>query len=390
MKKAIALSIATLFCCVAFAQSGIVTGTVKLSDGQPAEYLNVAIKETGQATIVDNKGSYELKNISPGTYTLVISSIGVKSTEQRIEVRANETTVVPELVLAISTQQLSEVLVTSYTSNNERVVQIGKAGIKPMDLPQSVSSINKDVLEQQQSATLGDVVKNFNGVYVMGTTGGYQEELAGRGYLPPFAHSKNLRDTELGVKIEFLVVGAFPGDGKPKPVSFPDPDCVTMEHEGVRFVNLQTLIELKLASGMTAPDRQRDLVDVQELIKVRELSKEFAGQLNPYVQEKYAELWAATRATTARYITLWRNKFLTVNAKSLDEMIESLGRAAEQLKAMRDDGVVLDPSGGTAADYAYLVTTNPEVAKKYGMLDEHEFWGEDLDEEGNQPDMSDD
>lgn len=216
------------------------------------------------------------------------------------------------------------------------------------------------------------------------------KELAGRGYLPPFAHSKNLRDTELGVKIEFLVVGAFPGDGKPKPVSFPDPDCVTMEHEGVRFVNLQTLIELKLASGMTAPDRQRDLVDVQELIKVRELSKEFAGQLNPYVQEKYAELWAATRATTARYITLWRNKFLTVNAKSLDEMIESLGRAAEQLKAMRDDGVVLDPSGGTAADYAYLVTTNPEVAKKYGMLDEHEFWGEDLDEEGNQPDMSDD
>jgi hypothetical protein len=207
------------------------------------------------------------------------------------------------------------------------------------------------------------------------------KELEGRGYLPPFARSKNLRDTELGVKIEFLITGEFPGDGKPKPVSFPDPDGVTFEHDGVRFVNLQTLVELKLASGMTGSDRQKDLIDVQELIKVLNLSKEFAGQLNPFVREKYGELWAAARPAGKRYIDLWRNKFLTVDAKSLDEMIDQLAGAVEQLKAMRDDGVLLDPEGGTADDYAHLVTTDPDVAKKYGMIEESEFWGEDLDEE---------
>ena len=207
------------------------------------------------------------------------------------------------------------------------------------------------------------------------------KELEGRGYLPPFARSKNLRDTELGVKIEFLVVGEFPGDGKPKPVSFPDPSRVSFEHDGVHFVNLQTLVELKIASGMTGSDRQKDLIDVQELIKVLNLPKEFADQLNPYVREKYGELWATTQPVGRRYIQLWRNKFLTVDAKSLDEMIEQLAGAVEQLKAMRDAGVVLDPEGGTADDYAHLVTTDPDVAKKYGMLEEREFWGEDLDEE---------
>jgi hypothetical protein len=58
-------------------------------------------------------------------------------------------------------------------------------------------------------------------------------QLEGRGYLPPFAGSKQLRDTEHGVRIEFLVTGQYPGDGKPKPVAFPDPAAVAVEFEGI-------------------------------------------------------------------------------------------------------------------------------------------------------------
>lgn len=118
------------------------------------------------------------------------------------------------------------------------------------------------------------------------------EELDGRGYLPPFTNSKNLRDTELGVKIEFLITGGFPGDGKPKPISFPDPSEVAVEMDGRMYIPLPKLIELKLASGMTNPHRLKDLADVQELTKVLQLSIDFAGQLDPYVQQKYRELWA--------------------------------------------------------------------------------------------------
>jgi len=58
-------------------------------------------------------------------------------------------------------------------------------------------------------------------------------ELEGLGYVPLFAGSRNLRDPESGVRVEFLVSGDFPGDGKPKPVSFPDPGASNIEKDGV-------------------------------------------------------------------------------------------------------------------------------------------------------------
>ena len=61
------------------------------------------------------------------------------------------------------------------------------------------------------------------------------EALEGSGYQPPFPNSKNLRDSDSGVRIEFLVAGEFPGDGKAKPVAFPDPKHVTMTREGINL-----------------------------------------------------------------------------------------------------------------------------------------------------------
>jgi iron complex outermembrane recepter protein len=75
---------------------------------------------------------------------------------------------------------LQEVIVTANQQKNP--ISIGKAGIKPMDLPQSVSVVNQATIQNQQIITMSDLLKNTNGVYIMGTTGGYQEEIASRGY----------------------------------------------------------------------------------------------------------------------------------------------------------------------------------------------------------------
>ena len=118
----------------------------------------------------------------------------------------------------------------------------------------------------------------------------------GLGYVAPFAGSKHLRDAENGVRIEFLVTGEYPGDGKPKPVVFPDPVAVSVEIDGVNCLELTRLLELKLASGMTNPGRLKDLADVQELIRALALPAELAEQLNPFVRTKYTELWTAARS----------------------------------------------------------------------------------------------
>jgi hypothetical protein len=94
----------------------------------------------------------------------------------------------------------------------------------------------------------------------------FRERCVGRGYRPAFNGTrKTFRDTETGVRIEFLTAGEFPGDGLPKPVAFPDPVApgVSEQHEGIRVISLEKLIELKLASGLSAPHRLRDLADVR-------------------------------------------------------------------------------------------------------------------------------
>jgi hypothetical protein len=122
----------------------------------------------------------------------------------------------------------------------------------------------------------------------------FHRELIGRGYAPAFDGArKRLRTTREGVPVEVITSGEFPGDGRPKPVSFPDPAAASTEIEGVRVVTLEKLVELKLASGMTAPDRLKDLADVQELIKLRGLGEEFAERLDPYVREEFLRLWRA-------------------------------------------------------------------------------------------------
>ena len=122
----------------------------------------------------------------------------------------------------------------------------------------------------------------------------FHSELVGRGYRPAFEGARRkLRSTRDGVPVEVIVSGEYPGDGKPKPVSFPLPTEASVEIDGVRVATLEKLIELKLASGMTAPDRLKDLADVQELIKARGLAADFAGRLDPYVREKYLELCAS-------------------------------------------------------------------------------------------------
>ncbi len=69
-----------------------------------------------------------------------------------------------------------------------------------------------------------------------------------------------------------------------------------MRGERFALLPLNTLLELKLASGMTAPHRLRDLADVIELIRVNALEEKLVESLHPYVGEKYLELWRAAQA----------------------------------------------------------------------------------------------
>lgn len=125
----------------------------------------------------------------------------------------------------------------------------------------------------------------------------FKERWLGHGYEERVPGTGKLLDTEFGVHVDVLSTGRFPGDDKPKPIAFPDPATTALRGERFALLPMPRFIELKLASGMVAPHRGKDLVDIQELIRSAGLARETAAELHPWVREKFLELWELAQRT---------------------------------------------------------------------------------------------
>ena len=129
----------------------------------------------------------------------------------------------------------------------------------------------------------------------------FQKKLVGKGYVAEFPDAeKTFRDAETNVKVEIITSGEFPGDGLPKPVSFPEPEGRTVGVDDVLVINLEKLIELKLASGLSAAHRMRDLADVQDLIMALNLPLAFKNRLDKSVRPEYRRIWEAANKASHR------------------------------------------------------------------------------------------
>ncbi len=175
-------------------------------------------------------------------------------------------------------------------------------------LERLVNDLDKNQIEY---AVIGAVALNQHGyqrfthdIDLLMTSDGLQtfrDKLIGLGYRPAFEGSKKkFRTTDSNVPVEIILAGEYPGDGKPKTVRFPQPAEASVVIDGVKIISLEKLIELKLASGMTAGDRLKDLADVQELIKIKKLDSLFADKLDEFVRSKYLELWQSAEDGRAR------------------------------------------------------------------------------------------
>ena len=96
--------------------------------------------------------------------------------------------------------------------------------------------------------------------------------------------ARRFLDRATGVTFDLLITGRFPGSGRPGPITFPDPAAVKQQIGDLSYVNLATLIQLKLAAR-----RYKDFGDVVELIRAHRLDEGFADHLHPSVRGDYVE-----------------------------------------------------------------------------------------------------
>jgi hypothetical protein len=96
--------------------------------------------------------------------------------------------------------------------------------------------------------------------------------------------ARRFLDRATAVTFDLLITGRFPGSGRPGPIAFPDPAAVKQQIGNLPYVNLVTLIQLKLAAR-----RHKDFGDVVELIRAHGLDEAFADKLHPSVRGDYIE-----------------------------------------------------------------------------------------------------
>lgn len=182
MNKIYLLPFIMLLSAVTYGQTGLIKGKVITTDGRPAAYVNVALKEKNTGTVTDEDGRFELSNVKQGSHTLVVSHIGLVTKENEVTVQSGQTATI-DFVLAETAVQLQEVIVKyNMRTLNRQPVSAGKISINPLDLPQSITIVNATLLRDQQVQRLSDVLKNVNGVYLSGTRASTQETFAARGY----------------------------------------------------------------------------------------------------------------------------------------------------------------------------------------------------------------
>jgi hypothetical protein len=112
----------------------------------------------------------------------------------------------------------------------------------------------------------------------------FKERFVGKQYEPVEKRPRRFTDRKNGVSLDVLVTGHYPGSGLPGPIAFPDPRDVAERIEDIAYVDLASLIQLKLAAR-----RWRDFADVVELIRHNDLAESFQNRLHPSLHGDYLE-----------------------------------------------------------------------------------------------------
>ena len=158
---------------------GTVKGIVRTSDGKPAAFVSVGIPALGKGANTAEDGSFQLTGVEPGTHVLQVAFVGLQPQQQTVAVLAGQATRA-DFALSESSARLQEVVVMG-TNTINRPATASKAGLAPLDLPQSIGVVSSTVIADQQINRLGDALRNVSGVSLTQQRGGVAETFSARG-----------------------------------------------------------------------------------------------------------------------------------------------------------------------------------------------------------------
>ncbi len=131
----------------------VFSGNVKdFHDGSPLIGATIELENSKQYAVTDDKGSFELKNLCPKTYWLIVSHISCETKKIQINV---------------SKETYKEILLEHHFEELKEVTVKGK-GVKRTQTSQE-TVLKNTVLERYTTQSLGDAIKQIPGVSSINT-----------------------------------------------------------------------------------------------------------------------------------------------------------------------------------------------------------------------------
>lgn len=173
MKKKIFFIACQLMSCSIFAQQGSLQGYIIGENHVPLAGISIQLEGTKFISATDNEGQFYFTIVPAGNYTVVATGIGYAAKSKTVSISSGKVTSI-NFQLDTKANVLQEVVVKGMQrlaiANTSSLTRTNTA-VK--DLPQSVQSISRTTINEQQLYRVDDAMKNVAGVNVASAYGSY-------------------------------------------------------------------------------------------------------------------------------------------------------------------------------------------------------------------------
>ena len=142
-------------------------GKIFTSDNQPASFVTVTIKGLGLKVKADNHGTFIFTSLPAFNDTLIVSGVGFSNFKLPVELQDNQDLRLGNVILAYSINQLGHVEITgrqstSYKSDYSYLANKTQSAL--IDVPQSVSTVTKELFNDRMQLHLTDALEEVSGI----------------------------------------------------------------------------------------------------------------------------------------------------------------------------------------------------------------------------------
>ncbi len=165
--KSLITLLLTLISCASFAQVRI-TGTIVDNQNTPMIGATISLKNASNTfgKLTNDSGKFEI-NAPSGNYNIEVRYLGFQTYKNSIEISNSATFDIRNIVLEENKEQLQTVEVvgrvrTDY--NSDYSFSSTKSAIKNKELPQTISTITKELFQDKQAFQIADAISTASSV----------------------------------------------------------------------------------------------------------------------------------------------------------------------------------------------------------------------------------